>query len=321
MDFWKDRTVLVTGAHGFTGSHLCRELLRDGAKVKALHKKDGDLENLSDIRNQLSLCEGDVLDFDGLLKHLEGVDFVFNPAAVVPVMDARKNPQRSMSVNGIGSFNVAYAAMKSGVKRMVHVSTCHVYGNLPESELPIRETATPRPGDLYAVSKYAAEIYLRPLIDEGFPVIITRAFAKYGPGQGPQYFIPRVITQLLNGKNPKLGSPKPSRDYSYVADVVKGYMLALERGKAGEIYHFSSENETCMGTVYDIIKKLLKISTEPSWNEETRPQDIMRLFGSSQKAREQLGWKPVISLEEGLKLTIDWWKSKMAKTNSAANRS
>src|SRR5439155_23662509 len=143
----------------------------------------------------------------------------FHPAAIVPVMDARNHPRRAFQVNSIGAFNVADAALRAGVQKMLHVSTCHIYGNHPDSELPLTEKTIPLPGDLYAASKYAAEIYLRPLIEEGAPIVISRAFAKYGPGQGRQYLIPRIITQLISGETPKLGSPRPSRDYCHIVDI------------------------------------------------------------------------------------------------------
>lgn len=311
MNFWKNKIVTVTGANGFTGSHLCRELLKEGAKVKALVKEKSSLLNLLDIRDKISICYGDITNFDHTLEILEGIDYVFNPAAIVPVMHARKSPQKSFFVNGIGAFNVAYASIKTSVKKILHISTCHVYGNLPNEYLPINENAIPLPGDLYAASKYAAEIYLQPLIKEGAPIVISRAFAKYGPGQGTQYLIPRIITQLLSNQTPRLGSPKPTRDYSYIVDIVRGYMTILEKGRTGEIYHLSSEQEMSVGEVYELISGLIGKNINPIWDHESRPQDILRLFGNSQKARQQLDWRPQISLKEGLIQTINWFNQQL----------
>ncbi|MBI2118321.1 MAG: GDP-mannose 4,6-dehydratase [Elusimicrobia bacterium] len=310
MPFWNNSSVLVTGAHGFTGSHLCRELLRAGAKVKAFVKKNSNLTNLNDIINNISIFYGDVTDLNSLEHAMSGVEYVFNPAAVVPVMEARKFPQKTFEVNSIGPFNTASVASKMKVKKILHISTCHIYGNLPESELPIKESAIPKPGDIYAASKYAAEIYLRPLVEEGAPIVFSRAFAKYGPGQGPHFLIPRIIDQLLKGETPQLGSPKPTRDYSHIEDIVKGYMMILEKGIPGEIYHLSSEKEMSVEEVFDMISKLLNVNTKPVWDPRLRPQDILRLYGNSSKARKQLGWKPEIDLKDGLKQTIDWWKKK-----------
>jgi nucleoside-diphosphate-sugar epimerase len=309
MSFWKDAKVLVTGAHGFTGSHLCRELLRQGAQVRALVKNGGVLSNLNDIRKQVAIYSGDVTDITSLFHAMEGMDYVFNPAALVPILEARQSPQSCLQVNVIGSYNVGYAAMKSGIKKMLHVSTCHVYGNHIQDELPLKETATPRSVDVYSASKYSAEICLRTLVDQGFPIVMTRAFAMYGPGQREHYFIPRVIFQLLNGQAPKLGNGYPTRDYCYIEDIVKGYILALEKGESGEIYHLSSQKEVRIEDLYYLIARLIGTSIEPLWNVEGRTHEIARLYGDSSKARKAFGWEPKVSLEEGLTQTIEWWKN------------
>ena len=309
MSFWKQKKVLVTGAHGFTGSHICRELLREGAEVRAFVKNGGMLGNIADIKNRLSIFSGDVTDITSLLTAMEGVDYVFNPAAIVPVIEARQSPQSCFQVNILGSFNVGYAAMKSRVKKMLHISTCHVYGNQIQAELPIKETVEPSPVDVYSASKYSAEICLRALIDQGFPVTFTRAFAMYGPGQREQYFIPRVISQLLRGETPVLGNAHPTRDYCYIEDIAKGYLSALEKGKTGEIYHLSSQKEVVIGDLYRLIRDLLGVKIDAQWNVDGRKQEILRLYDDSSKARKEFGWEPKVSLGGGLKSTIAWWRS------------
>ncbi len=308
MSFWKEKQVLVIGAHGFTGAHLCHELLKRGAYVRAFVKNGGILSNLLDIRNEINVYSGDVTDITSLFTAMEGIDFVFNPAAIVPVKEARQSPQSCLQINIIGSYNVAYAAMKSNVKSMLQVSTCHIYGNHLEEKLPIRETLDPRPPDLYAASKYAAELCLRPLIDQEFQVVFTRAFAMYGPYQREQYVIPKIISHLLRGESPMLGNAFPTRDYCYITDIVNGYLLALEKGKRGEIYHLSSEKEVIIEELYNLIARLMKSNIKPIWNVQNRSQEIRRLWGDSRKAREQFDWTPQINLEDGLVKTIQWWE-------------
>ncbi len=308
-NFWSNAKVLVTGAHGFTGSHLCHELVAQGAQVKAFVKNGGMIANLADIRDKITIYSGDVTDITSLFTSMEGVDYVFNAAAIVPVIEARQSPQACLQVNTIGAYNVAYAAMKSGIKKMLHVSTCHIYGFSSADELPIKETLVPRPRDVYAASKYAAEICLKTLVDEGFPITFTRAFAMYGPGQREQLFIPRVIAHLLRGEAPKLGNSHPTRDYCFIKDTVRGYLLALEKGKPGEVYHLSSGKEVVMKDLYDLIAKLLGSNLKATWNMDPRPHEIDRLCGNSDKARSAFNWKPEVSFEEGLKITIEWWKS------------
>ncbi|MBI2608132.1 MAG: GDP-mannose 4,6-dehydratase [Deltaproteobacteria bacterium] len=306
--FWKNKTVLVTGAHGFTGSHLCHALLAKGACIRAFVKNGGNLSSLSTIKDKITLYSGDVTDITSLLIALEGVDYVFNPAAIVPVIEARQSPQSCLQVNIIGAHNVAYAAMKSHVKKMLQISTCHIYGNHSNVDLPIKESLAPRPTDIYAASKYSAELCIRPLISENFSIVFTRSFAMYGPYQREQYFIPKVISCLLRGEIPKLGNSFPTRDYCYIEDIVNGYLMALEQGDSGEVYHFSSQNEVVIKDLYELIAKLMKVNIDPIWNYQNRSQELKRLFGDSTKAREKFGWKPRITLEEGLLKTIQWWK-------------
>jgi dTDP-glucose 4,6-dehydratase len=319
MSKLKGKNVLVTGANGFAGSHLCRELLAIGANVKAFVKRGGSLEKIDDIKNDMEIILGDVTDLTSLIKATSDVDYVFHLAAVVPVVEARNVPQNTFEVNIIGTFNVAWSAIRNNVKRMVHVSTCHVYGNQPEELLPLKETTIPKPNDIYASSKYAAEIILRPLINEGYDIVITRAFNHYGPWQTGDFLIPKIISQILAGENPKLGSPYPTRDYSYVKDIVQGYILAAEKGRKGEIYHFCSGKEIsvreiCEKTI-EIAKRELGIKKDikPVWTEE-RKLDITRSYGDYSKAKKELGWEPKISLEEGLKMTINWWQKRLGYT-------
>ncbi|MBI4010643.1 MAG: GDP-mannose 4,6-dehydratase [Candidatus Aenigmarchaeota archaeon] len=307
MGFWKGKSVLVTGANGFTGSNLCRALLEEGANVKAFVKRGGLLLNLNEIKSELSITIGDVTDLTSLIKAMDGVDYVFHSAAVVPVVEAREVPANTLQVNIMGTFNVAWVAMRSNVKRMLHISTCHIYGNQPEDKLPLKEDTTPNPADIYSSSKYAAELVIKPLIAQGFDIVISRAFNKYGPGQRGDFFIPKVVSQVLRGIAPKLGNPNPTRDYSYVMDIVKGYMAIVEKGEKGEMYHLCSGVETRIGDFCNEIIEACGSNVKPVW-ESTRSQDISRSYGDCSKAIKELGWKPKTSLKDGLRLTVEWWK-------------
>lgn len=309
----KGKNVLVTGANGFAGSHLCSELVSVGANVRAFVRRGGSTTNLEHIKDKLEIFLGDVTDITTLLKATSDIDIVFHLAAVVPVMEARSVPQNTFEVNTVGTFNVAWTAMKNNIKKMVHVSTCHVYGNQPENLLPLKENIVPSPNDIYSASKYASEIVLKPLINEGFNIVITRAFNHFGPGQTGDFLVPRILTQIFKGQNPLLGSSHPTRDYSYVTDIVRGYVLAADKGEKGEVYHFSSGKEISIG---DFSNKIIEIAVKefdvnphikPIWTE-SRKLDIDRSYGDSSKARKELNWKPEISLEEGIRLTLKWWK-------------
>lgn len=311
MSFWSGRRVLVTGANGFTGSHLCRHLLRSGAAVKGLVKPEGNLENLRDLQGEVEISHASITDFEALLKIFRGVDYSFHPAAVVPLVDAWASPVEAVQVNSTGAYLVASACMKAGVKKLVHVSTCHIYGNQPVSQMPIRETHPAHPMEVYAASKYAGEILVQSIGAQGFPVVISRAFAKFGPAQTPQFLIPRIISQMIHGGEVKLGDPRPTRDYSYIDDMVSGYMLMMEKGKAGEIYHLSSEKECSVEEVYERIARICGGNGRVIWNQVHRGYDTFRQVGDSSKARKELGWGPKVSFEEGLRLTVEWWRERI----------
>lgn len=308
MGFWQGKNVLVTGANGFTGSNLCKALLEEGADVKAFVKRGGSLFNLNEIKIDLNIALGDITDLTSLMKAMEGIDYVFHSAAVVPVVEAREVPSNTIHVNTIGAFNVAWAAMRSNVKRMLHISTCHIYGNQPENKLPLKEDTVPNPVDIYSSTKFAAELVIKPIIEQGFDIVISRAFNKYGPGQKGDFFIPKVISQVLRGQAPKLGNPNPTRDYSYVMDIVKGYIAIVEKGRKGEIYHLCSGKETKIGELCNGIIEACNSKLKPSW-ESVRSQDISRSYGDCSKTMKELGWKPKISLKEGLEFTVEWWKN------------
>lgn len=315
MTFWSGSSVLVTGANGFTGSHLCRELLKEGARVRGLVRAGSRLDNLADIQNDLELVVGDVTDLSGLFSTLKGIDYLFHPAAMVTVADSIRAPDLMVRVNVMGAYHVAFAAMKSGVKKMLHISTCHVYGD--QASYPTRETAPVRPIGIYAASKYAAEVLVQSTVIEGFPVVFSRAFAKFGPGQSTEFLIPNIISQLMRAGEVRLGNPSASRDYSYIVDIVHGYMKVLEKGRPGEIYHLGSGVERTVAELYDLIARLCGVQVRPIWNSVSRPLDTMRQAGDSTKARQELGWAPRVGFEKGLQLTIEWWRERLLERTLA----
>lgn len=307
MACWHDAKVLVTGANGFAGSSTCRMLIERDAKVYALVRDNSALLNLRDIAPKLNLVYGDVRYPETMLEATEKMDYVLHFAAKVNIEETRKNPSETLRTNINGTLNVANACVKNQVKRMVHISTCHIYGDLTEADLPITENTLPHPLDVYSISKYAAELLVRNTFADKLDVVITRAFNHYGPGQTGDFFVAKVIRQLLNNTTPILGSSKPTRDYSYIDDIAQGYMLACEKGKKGQIYHFSSGKEISIGEMYEKICAVMNKNINAIWKNE-RLNDMSRSFGKYDKAKSELGWGPSISLDEGLKKTVNWWK-------------
>jgi nucleoside-diphosphate-sugar epimerase len=309
VSFWNGARVLVTGASGFTGSHLCRELVKEGARVRGLVRPVSPLDRLRDLKEWVELMQGDITDPSSLERPLKGIDYVFHPAAVVLLSEAVARPEKAIEVNTLGAYHVACAAKSAGVKKFLYVGTCHVYGDQPE--YPIRETAIPRPVGIYSAAKLSGEVLVRSLISPDFPIVFSRAFAKFGPGQSTQFLISNILSQMLQDKAVQLGDPRPTRDYTYIADIVRGYLRILEKGRPGEIYHLSSGVERSVSEIYETLHRICGARVPPAWSLASRAIDIVRQVGDSTKVRAELGWQPGVDFEEGLRLTVEWWSQRL----------
>lgn len=310
LSFWRNKTVLVTGADGFAGSHLCERLIELKANVRAL-VKPGVIKNIGHLSNKVTIVRGDVLDYQSLLNALKHVDVVFHLAAITLIPETRAVVTKTFEVNTLGTLNVMLASKEMEVKKVVYVSTCHVYG--PQENLPITEKHIPKPIDIYSASKLCAE-YICTSFAEMYKmdISISRAFNHYGPRQREEFLIPTIIMSLLRERMLNLGNPQPTRDFSYVSDIVEGYILLAERGRAGEVYQFCSGIER---SVREIVEKIIEVGRfepiEIRWNPQARKVDIPRSYGTYEKAKRELGWKPKVSFEEGISKTINWYRSKI----------
>ena len=304
----KGKNILVTGAGGFAGSHLCKALINQGANVRAYVKRGSPLSNLTDIINDIQIMKGDIQDITNLLTAMKDVDYVFHVAAITPVHESRDLPWLSAQVNTVGTFNVVWSAARSGVKKLLYTSTCHVYGNQPDSNLPIKEDTAPNPLDIYSATKYAGEVLMRQFMHtDGIELMITRSFNKYGPKQVGDWLFPRTIKKVLTQDKIKVGNPNSTRDFSFIDDIISGYMLLMEKGKNGDLFNFGSSKETSVKEIVDKIIEASGRNVSVEW-ETFRQVDILRSFGDCSKAMKVLGWKPKVSLEEGIRRTVDWWK-------------
>ena len=305
MNFWSNCKVLVTGSNGFAGSSLCRNLIEQGCNVFALVRDHSNLYNLRSILSKIKLVYGDVRYPELMDRVTENMDYVFNLASVATISETRKNPFETIRTNSGGSYNVAQACLKNKVKRLIHISTCNIYGLIDPKSIPLTEEQEPQPIDIYSAAKYSGEFFVRSCILEGLDSVITRAFNHYGPGQTGDFIVPKIISNLILNNPLYLGASNTTRDFTYVDDTIQGYMLAGEKGKTGEIYHFSSEKEITINELFDQINKNFSNQLKPSW-ESPREHDLNRSCGNSQKARKELDWKPKTSFEDGIKKTIEW---------------
>lgn len=312
---WKNVQVLVTGAGGFIASHLVERLVSDGAKVRAFvrynSRNDVGMLRLIDphIFSQLEIVPGDLRDMEAVRNSMKGVDTVFHLGALIAIPYSYVNPREVIDVNIMGTLNVLMAARDLGVRRVVHTSTSEVYGTA--QYVPIDEKHPLQGQSPYSASKIGAD-----RIAESFyrsfdvPVVTLRPFNTYGPRQSTRAVIPTIITQALTRDEVKLGSLEPSRDFTFVKDTANGFMcVAGAENVVGQEVNLGNDNTIRIGDLVDkifsIIGKNPKVVLDA---QRIRPgkSEVMKLWASNQKAKEMIGWEPRISLDEGLRLTIEW---------------
>jgi len=315
---WKGRQVLVTGAGGFIASHLVERLAKEGAQVRAFVRYNsrndvGMLRFISpDVFSVIEIAQGDLRDVEAVRKAVKNVDTVFHLGALIAIPYSYVNPREVVDVNIMGTLNILMAARDANVRRIVHTSTSEVYGTAQYT--PIDEKHPLQGQSPYSASKIGAD-----RIAESFyrsfdvPVVTLRPFNTYGPRQSTRAVIPTIITQALTRDEVKLGSLDPMRDFTFVADTANGFVRVAEADNVlGEEINLGNDNTIRIGDlvekIFGIIGKTPKVVTD---QQRVRPgkSEVMKLWASNQKAKEKIGWEPQISLDEGLKLTVEWLSS------------
>lgn len=303
---------LITGGAGFIGSNIARKALGEGGEVVILDDFSTGYEaNLEDIKNDVTVIEGDICDMATVKKAMEGVDYVHHHAAVVSVVRSVDDPLRTNAVNTGGTLNLLVAARDAGVKRFVFAGSSSAYGDNPT--LPKQEDMKPDPLSPYAVSKLAGEMYVRVFNDVyGLPAVTLRYFNIFGPHQDPtsQYaaVIPIFINRLASGEPPIVyGDGEQSRDFTYIDNAVSANLLAATaEGAPGKVFNVACGERF---TLNELLKRLhgLVGKQVPATYEDARPGDIKHSLGDITRAREVLGYKPLVTFEDGLKATVDWF--------------
>jgi len=313
---WNGRQVLVTGAGGFIGSHLCERLLALGARVRAMvhgdkHYHARFLTQLpEDHASDLEIRGGDVRDGAFVGRCMEAVDTAFHLAAVAGVAYSYGHPHETVQTNTLGTLAVCEAARTAGVRRLVHTSSAGVYGSALERR-PIPEGHPVYGCNPYTAGKlggdFVAEAYHRSY---DLPVAVIRPFNAYGPRMGPYLIIPNIILQALEGAEIRLGNLAPMRNYTYVDDMVSAFIAMAERDEAvGEIVHFGSPDAISMG---DLAKRILDLMDSQARivcdEARLRPErsEIHWVAADCAKARLLLDWAPQVGLDDGLRRTIEW---------------
>lgn len=316
-DIVKYKKILVTGADGFIGSHLVEKLIDDGYEIRAFvyynsFNSWGWLDSLpkEKIKN-IEIFAGDIRDPNGVRLAMKGVDLVFHLAALIAIPYSYYSPDNYVDTNIKGTLNILQAARDFKTKRIIITSTSEVYGTA--QFVPITELHPRQPQSPYSATKIGADCMADSFYRSfDLPVTIVRPFNTYGPRQSARAIIPTIITQLLTNKTEiKLGATHPTRDLLYVKDTVNGFVeIAKSISLIGEEVNIASSTEISIGDLAKMIfNKLGKNATIISDNQRMRPKksEVDRLLGSNEKILKHTLWKPSISLDVGLEMTIDWF--------------
>ena len=314
----RNEKILVTGADGFIGSHLVQALLAEGAQVRAFVYYNsfnhwGWLDSLdAETLGRIEVVSGDIRDPQGVENAVRGCAVVFHLAALIAIPFSYHSPDSYVDTNIKGTLNVLQACRKLGTRKLLVTSTSEVYGTA--QYVPIDEKHPFQGQSPYSATKIGADRLAESFYRSfDLPLVIARPFNTYGPRQSARAIIPTVLTQLLSGGTEiHLGSLEPTRDFTYVTDTCAG-MIALAKSDrtVGQEVNLASQSEISVG---DLARKLIalvnpkaKIIAEA---QRVRPvkSEVERLLGSRQKAKDLCGWEPIVSLDQGLAQTLEWFK-------------
>lgn len=327
------KTILVTGADGFIGSHLCEQLVKNGFNVKAFVLYNslnswGWLESLPpQLLNSIEVVSGDVRDPYFVRTAVRGCDAVAHLAALIAIPFSYEAPDSYISTNVVGTLNLLNACKEFGIQKFVHTSTSEVYGTA--RFVPIREDHPLQGQSPYSASKIAADQLAYSFYSSfNLPVTIIRPFNTYGPRQSARAVIPTIISQICSGtKEIMLGSLSPTRDFNFVEDTVSGFIAALSSSKGlGEVINIGSNYEISIGETVSLIADIMSAHVEiKSADDRIRPvgSEVERLWADNSKAFELYGWTPQYAgksgLRKGLEITVDWFRNpdnlKLYKSN------
>ena len=301
--------VVVTGGAGFIGSNLAEELSKKHEVTVIDNLSTGRIENIDPIMDKIKFIDASITDLDLLKKAFSGSDTIFHQAAIPSVQRSVDNPISSNEANIDGTLKVLVAARDCGVRKVVYASSSSAYGNTPT--LPKREDMKPNPMSPYAVSKLAGEYYCRVFSDVyGLKTACLRYFNVYGPRQNPQSqyaaVIPRFVTRILAGEPPVIyGDGEQTRDFTFVKDVVKANILAMQSPAEG-VFNIACGERVSLNELASRIMEITGIRIGPIY-DGPRPGDVRDSLADISGARREMGYEPDFDLNLGLAETIKWF--------------
>jgi UDP-glucose 4-epimerase len=316
---------IVTGGAGFIGSALVRALVAEGRRVHVIDDlSTGKLDNLEDIADLITVHEYDIRDYNRIAKEIAGAYRVFHLAALPSVPKSIQQPALSHEVNIDGTFNVFRAAAEGKAGRVIYAASSSAYGDT--QELPKVEAMQPRPKSPYAAQKLMGEYYASVFADcYGLETVSLRFFNVFGPRQDPTSVYSGVLsiflTRLIERRSPTIyGDGEQSRDFTYVEDVV-GLLLKASQapGVSGKVYNAGNGNRYTLNQTWNLLQQIEGVEI-PALYGPPRAGDVRDSQADITRAVRELGHKPQFSFEQGLRLTLEWYKSDLARSNKEARR-
>lgn len=317
------KSVLVTGADGFIGSHLTEKLISLGFKVKAFvyynsFNNWGWLDTLPrQFLNEIEIFAGDIRDPNGVREAMKGIDEVYHLAALIAIPFSYHSPDSYVDTNIKGTLNVLQAARSLDTSRLLITSTSEVYGTA--QYVPIDEKHPFQGQSPYSATKIGADRLAESFFRSfNLPVTIVRPFNTYGPRQSARAVIPTIITQLLSGKQEiHLGSLSPTRDFNYVQDTVNGFVeIARTEAAIGEEINIATQQEISIGQLAEELTRQINPKARIiSDDKRLRPEqsEVNRLLGSNEKIKQLTNWRPQYTFEQGISETITFFRSNLDK--------
>ncbi len=320
------KRILLTGITGFIGSHMARQLVDRGDEVIGIVKPSTsrNMKELSPIIKGAKLLNVDITEYPSVKKVISDYkpDVVVHVAALSHVSESFDNPFSYVNVNINGTMNIAHAIINQNDKnmRMIFASTAEVYGIHPVSEMPMKETLELRPSSPYSVTKMCMDVYLRLLNKTyGLNATIMRCTNTYGRKLDASFLVEYLISAMLRDQDIYIGAPNSIRDYMYVNDHVGAYLSVIDSNeKGGEVFNFGTgigiTNKELAEEIAGIVgykKKLNLGKYPPGYPNRPIVSDQPAIVLDAIKARAKLGWTPKYTLDQGLKLTHEYWKNKL----------
>ena len=306
----KNKEILVTGGCGFIGSEIVKQLSLLGANVTIIDNLSSGKEKYIRGFSNVKLITADLLDDHAIKSVVKDKEYVINNAALPFIPDSYYMPKKFFDVNVNATISLALAVIKEKkAKRFVHISSSEIYGTARYT--PMDENHQTTPQSTYAVSKLAGERVVFTMHKEhNLPAVIIRPFNSFGPNITQPYIIPEIIRQMEKNDVIKLGNLNAKRDLTYVTDTARGIILSLvKEGVIGEVINIGSQRSfsirELVSLISEIMDKKVSVEVDPS---RFRPYDVDTLICNYERATKLLGWKPEITVKEGLEKTVEWAK-------------